>query len=72
MTHSYALARAMQTGANSIFYAIALFLWCFGPRAPQGSAAAFILAGAALAWTARLPLLLLIFFGFGLVGCRGL
>lgn len=49
MTHSYTLARAMQNWGQFNVYGIALFLWCL---VRANNTKDFILAGAALAWTA--------------------
>jgi hypothetical protein len=52
MTHSYALARAMQNWGQFNLYGIALFLWLFVRARRRGRTRDFILAGIALAWTA--------------------
>lgn len=52
MTHSYALARAMQNWGQFNFYAIALFLWSLIRARRVGSFRAFAVSGVVLAWTA--------------------
>ena len=63
MTHSYTLARAMQNWGQFNLYGIALFLWALMRARRTGKIHDFLLAGAALAWTAACHYYFLIYSG---------
>jgi hypothetical protein len=68
MTHSYALARAMQNWGQFNFWGIALFLWCLLRARRTQNRSAFLLAGITFAFTAACHYYFLIYAAILLAG----